>query len=77
LLFWASSEVYAPAGESSELMRRAVEPRLNRGVAASILVGLDCELRYVPIIMPASMLERYPTRSRLARRAVYTFAVHT
>lgn len=66
--FWASSEVHQPAGATSERVRRSVEPFLNRAFAASSLAGLDCELRYVPIIMPHGIRERYPARSKLRKK---------
>lgn len=41
----------------------------------SSLATLNCELRYVPIIMPPEMAARYPARSRLRRReALYDCA---
>jgi hypothetical protein len=48
--------------------RRCVEPFLNAAFAASSLATLDVELRYVPIIMPEGMRERYPARSKLRKK---------
>lgn len=62
--FWASSEAYQPAGAGLEAARLRVEPFLNAAFAESSLSGLNCELRYVPIVMPDGMRERYPARSR-------------
>lgn len=73
--FWASSEVYRFAGPASERARRCVEPYLNSAFAASKLAVLDCELRYVPIIMPGGLRERYPARSELRKReSIYVSA---
>lgn len=66
--FVASSEVYKPASRGSEVCRRAVEPLLNTLFAQSALAAFDCKLRYVPIIMPPGMAERYPARSRVRRK---------
>ena len=68
MIFWASSEVHQPAYDSSVLVRRAVEPFLNSAFAASSLATLDSKLRYVPIIMPEGMRERYPARSKLRKK---------
>lgn len=48
--------------------RRCVEPSLNAAFAASNLSTLECELRYVPIIMPKPMRQRYPARSKLRKK---------
>lgn len=48
--------------------RRCVGPFLNAAFAASSLATLEAELRYVPIIMPEGMRERYPARSKLRKR---------
>jgi len=68
LEFWASSEVQRLAGPASEMVRRCVEPLLNSAFAASSLATLDGKLRYVPIIMPDVLRERYPARSRLRKK---------
>lgn len=62
--FWASAEVYRSADEGLEAARLCVEPFLNAAFAKSSLSGLNCTLRYVPIVMPEGMRERYPARSR-------------
>jgi hypothetical protein len=68
LEFWASSETYRLAGKASENVRRYVEPFLNAAFAVSSLAALECKLRYVPIIMPEGMRERYPARSKLLKK---------
>ena len=65
--FWASSEVYRPAGATSERARHCVEPFLNAAFGASSLATLEGKLRYVPVIMPKGMRERYPARSKLLK----------
>jgi hypothetical protein len=66
--FWASTEGYQPAYMASVKVRRAVEPYLNEAFAESNLATLEGKLRYVPIIMPAGMRERYPARSKLRKK---------
>lgn len=66
--FLASSEVYQPAGAPSERARRCVEPFLNAAFAVSSLSSLEVTLRYVPIIMPEGMRDRYPDRSKLRQK---------
>jgi hypothetical protein len=66
--FWASSETYQPAGHASEVVRRLVEPMLNAAFDASSLERIEGKLRYVPIIMPEGMRERYPARSQLRKK---------
>jgi hypothetical protein len=36
--------------------------------SSSILAALDGKLRYVPIIMPEGLRERYPARSKLRKK---------
>lgn len=62
--FWASSESHKPASQALEATRKKVEPFLNAAIAASSLAPLRLKLRYVPIVMPQSMLSRYPARSK-------------
>jgi hypothetical protein len=68
VIFWASSESYRPAGDGLEKSRRCVEAYLNRELAASSLATIEAELRYVPIVMPKGMRERYPERSKLRKK---------
>jgi hypothetical protein len=75
--FWASSEVFQPASAGSEAARLRVEPFLNAAFAGSSLSELNCELRYVPIMMPAGMRERYPSRSRREKgQPIYNCCPH-
>ncbi len=66
--FWASAEVDRPAVENMYKARLKVEPFLNKAFSATSLATLECLLRYVPIIMPKEMHERYTARSRLRRK---------
>jgi hypothetical protein len=68
LEFWASTEVFQPAYDGSRRARHCVEPFLNSAFAASSLANLQGKLRYVPIIMPVGMRERYPARSKLRKK---------
>lgn len=68
MIFWASSETYQPAGDNLNVVWKCVEPYLNAQLQDSTLATLDCKLRYVPIIMPPGMRERYPARSRLRKK---------
>jgi hypothetical protein len=75
LKFWASAEVHQPASDAMTKARRCVESFLSAAFAASSLAKLVCELRYVPIIMPEGMRERYPARSKLRKNdGVYVCA---
>jgi hypothetical protein len=65
--FWASSESYKPASAALNVTMRCVEPFLNAAFAASSLATLQCELRYIPIVMPENMHARYPDRSELRK----------
>ncbi|MHB8530725.1 MAG: hypothetical protein ACYC8V_14600 [Caulobacteraceae bacterium] len=65
---WASAEVFRAADSTLEKSRRCVEFFLNLAFAASSLSRLDCKLRYVPIVMPRGMRERYPARSKLRKK---------
>jgi hypothetical protein len=51
-----------------EMVRRGVEPFLNLKFASSSLAALNGKLRYVPIIMPDGLRERYPARSKLLKK---------
>lgn len=65
MLFWASSEVHRTVGPASEKARHCVEPFLNAAFASSSLATLEGELRFVPIVMPEGVRQRYPERSEL------------
>ena len=62
--FWASSETYEPAGNASEAVRRVVEPLIQDQFTRSPFAAVQLLLRYIPIIMPLGMLDRYPARSK-------------
>ena len=66
--FWASCEVYKPATTTLERARHCVEPFLNAAFSRSSLSKLDCEIRYVPIVMPEEYHDRYPARSKLRKK---------
>ena len=66
--FWASAEVHQPAFAAMSKVRRSVESFLNRSFAGSKLAALECKLRYVPVIMPEGMRERFPSRSKLRKK---------
>jgi hypothetical protein len=68
LIFWGSAEVFDHAFPALDKTRRCVEPYLNAAFAASSLVTIDAKLRYVPIVMPEGMRERYPARSKLRKK---------
>jgi hypothetical protein len=68
LIFWASAEIFQPASAAMNAVRQCVEPFLNFSFAASSLQALEVKLRYVPIIMPEGMRERYPARSKLRKK---------
>ena len=62
--FWASSEIYGPADQASEAVRRVIEPLLNHQLRNSRFAAVELLLRYIPVIMPTEMLDRYPSRSK-------------
>ena len=62
--FWASSESHAPASAGLEATRKKLEPFLDTAFATSDLGALQLKLCYVPIVMPESMHDRYPSRSK-------------
>jgi len=68
LQFWASTECHEPAYEAVRTVRLAVEPFLNAAFESSSLASLEWRLRYVPIVMPEILRERYPARSKLLRK---------
>lgn len=66
--FWASSESYRTAGSALDKARRCVEPFLNEAFVTTSLAMLEGLLRYVPIVMPEGLRQRYPARSKLRRK---------
>lgn len=61
----ASAEVFRLAYPALDKVRKLVIPYLNDAFKASSLAELAVEIRYVPIVMPEGMRERYPARSKL------------
>lgn len=61
----ASAEVFRLADPALDRVRKLVVPYLNEAFTASSLADLSIEIRYVPIVMPEGMRERYPARSKL------------
>lgn len=75
--FWASSESCNLADSSLEMARRCVELYLNAAFAKSSLANVDMMLRYVPIVMPVDMHQRYSERSRARiKQRIYDCAPH-
>ena len=66
--FWASAEVDSPAFLAMVKVRKVVEPFLNAAFEMSLLAELPIKLRYVPIIMPEGIRERYPARSKVRKK---------
>jgi len=66
--FWASAEVFQAAFPAMDKARRCVGPFLNAAFASSSLATLEGKLRYVPIVMPEGMRQRYPARSKLRKK---------
>lgn len=62
---WASAEVFRLADPALDKVKKLVVPYLNDAFAASSLAELAIEIRYIPIVMPEGMRERYPARSKL------------
>jgi hypothetical protein len=66
--FRASAEVFKDAYQALKNVDRLVEPLLNEALGRSSLANTDAKLRYVPIVMPDGMRERYPARSKLRKK---------
>jgi hypothetical protein len=66
--FGASAEVFREAYPALKNVDRLVEPLLNEAFERSSLANIDAMLRYVPIVMPEGMRERYPARSKLRKK---------
>ncbi len=66
--FRASAEGHQSAFVGLDRARRCVDPFLNAAFAVSNLATLEGKLRYVPIVMPENMRQRYPARSKLRRK---------
>lgn len=75
--FWASSESLAPADCNLERARQSVEPYIVSALNNSLLSNIDMLIRYVPIVMPIDMHERYPARSKSRiKQRIYDCAPH-
>lgn len=68
MIFWASVETEAASYVNVRKVRKYVEPALNDALSASSLAGIDAEIRYIPIVMSADALARFPARSRLRKK---------
>lgn len=68
MILWGSAELFIDVDAAYVRCERAVEAYLNQAFATSSLATLDVEIRYIPIIMPAGMRERYPARSKLRKK---------
>ena len=66
--FWAAAEVEKKAHERITKVRNCVEPYLNSAIANSSLAGLNCKIRYIPIVMPEELQSWYPARSKLRKK---------
>ena len=64
----SSAEVFRTAFPALISARDRVEPFLNAEFASSSLSTLEAQLRYVPIVMPDGLRERYPARSKLLKK---------
>ena len=65
--FWASSEIFKDVDQSTESIRRAVQPFVATSISEGILGELKVKIRYVPIVMPDILLRRYPARSEIKK----------
>jgi hypothetical protein len=65
---WSSAEIHEPATEGWWRTWRCVDPYLNAAFASSSLSSLAIKIRYIPIVMPEGMRERYPARSNLRKK---------
>ncbi len=75
--FSASAEIHQPALLAMRRARECVEPFLNKAFADSSLSKVKGKLRYVPIIMPKDMHDRYTERSKLSKKKrIYDCAPH-
>jgi len=70
--FWASSEIYRPADQASEAVRHVIEPLLNHQLKNSRFAAVELLLRYIPVMMPTEMLDRYPacSKARIKQRVL-------
>lgn len=69
LKFQWSAELFKDSDQAHLRTARAVERYLNeRFIRSQQLSELPIVVRYVPIIMPQGMRERYPARSKLRKK---------
>ncbi|MBI4923924.1 MAG: hypothetical protein HY834_19495 [Devosia nanyangense] len=68
MYFWESCEIYRPASKAFVPIARYFFRVVNDVLSTSNLASLECEFRYIPIVMPEGMRERYPARSRLRKK---------
>ena len=66
--FGTSAETDTVAHPALSRARKSVEPYLKNAFSASSLAELDCIFRFVPIVMPEGVRERYPARSKLNKK---------
>lgn len=60
-----SAELFQPAHAAFDKAASGVQSYVTGAVAtSSLLSAFDGELRYIPIVMPDGMKERYPARSK-------------
>jgi hypothetical protein len=75
--FSESAEAHQPAFDDLVRAAECVEQYLNAAFAKSSLAAVDMELRYVPIVMPIDMQDRYPERSKArVKQRIYDCAPH-
>lgn len=75
MFFWNSSESFRPATDNLMRVAKAVEPYLNTEFENSSLKDLNIKLRYIPIVMPVHMREKYTERSKARiKQAIYDCA---
>lgn len=75
--FWASSESYAEADFNLDRARRCIEPYIIDVLRKSSMSNIDITIRYVPIVMPKDMHDRYKERSRAKiKQGIYECAPH-
>ena len=63
MTFQSAAECHSTAYKAGTIVRKVVEPYLNDAFSRGSLAHLDLKLRYVPIVMPADMIDMYPERS--------------
>jgi hypothetical protein len=64
LEFWASSESDAASYPAIKKVQETVEPVMRDLLRGSRFEAAKLLLRYVPVVMPPELLDRYPPRSK-------------